>query len=99
MIEKERKDEADRALKEADAMMDQFAPPSKTAPKKKHVTAAAKPPKGQKPKLENFSPMSGMAEDRDEISEIIEGKIYLTNYRGDDRAQTPTKALQPAVSP
>ncbi len=70
---------AEQALLEADAMLDQFAPPPKQ-PASKSLPA-------DKPKMDGFFPDSGLAEDRNEISEILDKKIFLTNYRGAERLE------------
>ena len=62
-------------------MMDEFSPPARKQPER-NKALLSKPPKGMKPKLDSFWPESGLAEDRDEVSEIIPGKVFLTNYRG-----------------
>lgn len=72
---------AQQATAEADAMLDQFAPPKKKdsapVPKKKRD-----PEKKQEIQMSDFCPDSGLSEDRDEVSEIVANKIYLTNHRG-----------------
>lgn len=72
---------AQQATEEADAMLDQFAPPKKKdpapVPKKKRD-----PEKKQEIQMSDFGPDSGLSKDRDEVSEIVAKKIYLTNYRG-----------------
>jgi hypothetical protein len=68
----ERQDSMQRALMEADALLDAYAPPP-TKPK------SIGPIK--------FYPDSGEQADRDAISCIVPGELYLTNFRGVGRME------------
>jgi predicted protein tyrosine phosphatase len=67
-----RQDSKQRALMEADALLNAYAPP----PTK---------PKSASPII--FYPDSGMQADRDAISCIVPGELYLTNFRGVGRKE------------
>ena len=69
----ERQDSKQRALLEADALLDAYAPPP--AAKKKSIEPI------------RFYPDSGSQADRDAISCIIPGELYLTNFRGVGRIE------------
>ncbi len=71
---KEAKPEKSAALDEADAMLDMFAPPKKKTEERKPIATS-------------FSPDSGTQEDRNAISEVIDGEIFLTNFRGVERLE------------
>lgn len=72
--QKQAEPEKSAALDEADAMLDMFAPPKKSAPKKQEIATT-------------FSPDSGTQEERNAISEVIDGEIFLTNFRGVERLE------------
>ena len=68
----ERQDSMQRALMEADALLDAYAPP----PTKQMSASPIK-----------FYPDSGEQADRDAISCIVPGELYLTNFRGVGRME------------
>ena len=69
----DRQDSKQRALMEADALLDAFAPPP--AAKAKNSEAI------------KFYPDSGSQADRDAISCVVPGELYLTNFRGVGRRE------------
>ena len=68
----DRQNSLQRALMEADNLLDAYAPPA-PVPK----------PKKEDPVV--FFPDSGTQDERNQISCILPGKLYLTNFRGVER--------------
>ncbi|EKX46104.1 hypothetical protein GUITHDRAFT_86883 [Guillardia theta CCMP2712] len=83
------KQSQEQALKEADDLLDAFAPPkSKKAADPDDSQAAPAQDAAEEeeiPLASVFSPDAGTQEDRDSVSCIVAGKLYLTNFRGVER--------------
>eukprot|EP00960_Hanusia_phi_P029655 748082-Hanusia_phi.AAC.1 len=82
----------EKALKEADDLLDAFAPPKskKAADAEEDSRVDRSNSQGTEeeegvPLATEFSPDAGSQEDRDSVSCIVAGKLYLTNFRGVER--------------